>query len=105
MAGMDMAGFVGFRVDASDGHIGKIDRHSEYVGRQFIVVDTGPWIFGRHVVVPASLVARVDEENETVHLSASRDQVRHSPEFESGRYEDDVALLQVIERYYADGHT
>ncbi len=99
----DMADRIGYKVEASDGSIGRIDKHSEYVGRQFLVVDTGPWIFGRHVMVPASLVTRVDEENETIHLAATREQVKDSPEFESGQ-QDEVAFIQLIERYYANSH-
>jgi hypothetical protein len=100
----DMAGRIGYKVEATDGHIGTIDRHSGSVGREFMVVDTGPWIFGRHVVVAASVVARVDDERETVHLSVSRDEVKDSPDFESGRHEDDVAALRLIEQYYANRH-
>ncbi|WP_051796419.1 hypothetical protein [Streptomyces sp. NRRL S-87] len=100
----DMAGLVGYKVEASDGHIGRIDKHSEYVGRQFVVVDTGPWIFGRNVVVPASLVARVDDENETVHISATKDEIKGSPDFESGQHDDDVAVIRLIEQYYANRH-
>ncbi|MEW2412805.1 PRC-barrel domain containing protein [Streptomyces sp. NPDC046866] len=99
-----MAQLVGYKVEASDGSIGKIDKHTDYVGRQYIVVDTGPWIFGRHVMVPASLVTAVDEENQTVHLSATREQVKDSPEFEKGRHDDDVAFIQLIEKYYANRH-
>lgn len=100
---VDMAQLVGYKVEASDGSIGKIDKHTDYVGRQYIVVDTGPWIFGRHVMVPASLVTGVDEETETVYLAATREQVKDSPEFESGQY-DDVALIQLIEKHYANPH-
>ncbi|MEU6863891.1 PRC-barrel domain containing protein [Streptomyces sp. NPDC046876] len=99
-----MAQLVGYKVEASDGSIGKIDKHTDYVGRQYVVVDTGPWIFGRHVMVPASLVTAVDAENETVHLAATREQVKDSPEFESGRHDDDVAFIQLIEKYYANRH-
>ncbi|MFJ7155327.1 PRC-barrel domain containing protein [Streptomyces sp. NPDC101118] len=100
----DMAQLIGYRVEASDGHIGKIDRHSEYVGRQFVVVDTGPWIFGRSVVVPATLVARVDDEAQTVHLAATKDEIKDSPDFESGQHDDDVAFIRLVEQYYANRH-
>ncbi|MFD0265274.1 PRC-barrel domain containing protein [Streptomyces sp. NPDC127106] len=102
----DMADLIGYKVEASDGAIGKVDRHSEYVGRQFMVVDTGPWIFGRHVLVPASVVTRVDEENETVHLSATRAEVKDAPEFERGQHADDMAAIQIIEHYASkNSHT
>lgn len=41
---------TGYRVEATDGHIGKVDKHSDEVGSQYIVVDTGIWIFGKEVL-------------------------------------------------------
>ena len=37
-AGSDL---TGFKVEATDGHIGKVDKHSADVDSQYIVVDTG----------------------------------------------------------------
>ena len=34
-----------------DGSIGKVDELTDEVGRSAVVVDTGPWIFGRKVVI------------------------------------------------------
>lgn len=95
---------VGYEVEASDGSIGKVDEHSEDVGRSYLVVDTGPWIFGRRVVIPAGMVSRVDAEARTVHLGCTRRQVKDSPDFESGRHEDDVAIIQLIEKHYSNPH-
>ncbi len=36
----------GFKVEATDGDIGKVDEATNEVGSSFIIVDTGPWIFG-----------------------------------------------------------
>lgn len=47
-SGMDL---TGFKVEASDGSIGKVDKHSEDVGAAYIVVDTGTWIFGKEVLL------------------------------------------------------
>src|ERR687892_1073410 len=43
----------GFKVAATDGDIGKIDEATYDVGSSYIVVDTGPWILGRKVLLPA----------------------------------------------------
>ncbi|MET9319278.1 PRC-barrel domain containing protein [Streptomyces sp. NPDC003038] len=93
---------VGYKVEATDGPIGKIDEHSEDVSRSYVVVDTGPWIFGRRVVIPAGVIARVDSGEETVHLSCTRQEVKDSPEFESGQHQDDVAFIRLIEQYYSN---
>ncbi|WP_418955546.1 PRC-barrel domain containing protein [Streptomyces tritici] len=95
---------IGYRVEASDGPIGKIDRHSEDVGRSYVVVDTGPWIFGHRVLLPAGLVSRIDREHETVHIEATKAEIKDSPPFESGQHDDDLPSLQLIERYYANRH-
>ncbi|MGW6567566.1 PRC-barrel domain containing protein [Streptomyces sp. NPDC054975] len=95
---------IGFSVEATDGAIGKVDQHTEEVGRSYLVVDTGPWIFGRRVLLPAGLVAQVDAENETVRLSCARGDVKDAPEFESGRHEDDTNVIKLIEQYYSNRH-
>ena len=39
----------GFGIEAIDGSIGKIDEATNEVGSSYLVVDTGPWIFGKKV--------------------------------------------------------
>ncbi|MDT9687619.1 PRC-barrel domain containing protein [Streptomyces sp. P9(2023)] len=95
---------IGFTVEATDGTIGKVDKHTEDVGRSYLVVDTGPWIFGRRVLLPAGLVSLIDVENETVRLSCARDDIKDSPEFESGQHEDDSNIIKLIEHYYSNRH-
>jgi hypothetical protein len=60
-AGTDL---TGFSVEASDGSIGKVDKHSDEVGDAYLVVDTGVWIFGKEVMFwserEADVVAAVD---------------------------------------------
>ena len=36
-----------FEVEASDGHIGKVDKASQADGSSYLIVDTGFWIFGK----------------------------------------------------------
>ena len=51
---------TGFKVEALDGEIGSIDEESNDVGSSYLVVDTGPWIFGKKVLLPAGVIDRVD---------------------------------------------
>ena len=55
------ADISGFGVEAVDGSIGKVDAATYDVGRSYIVVDTGPWIFGKKVLLPAGVVRGIDE--------------------------------------------
>jgi hypothetical protein len=75
----------GFTVEAKDGRIGKVDEATDETTGSAIVVDTGPWIFGRKVVVPAGAIERVDVQGETVHVGMTKDAIKDSPEFDPER--------------------
>jgi len=66
-------------VHATDGDIGKVDEASDEVNASSIVVDTGPWIFGRRVVLPAGTVERVDDEEQEIYVDLTKDQIKDSP--------------------------
>ena len=72
----------GFKVEARDGDIGHVDEATYDVGASFIVVDTGPWIFGRKVVLPAGAIERLDLDNEKVVVRLTKDQIKGSPELD-----------------------
>ncbi len=86
---------TGFEVEAQDGGIGKIDETTNDVGASYIVVDTGPWIFGKKVMLPAGVVNRVDSENETVYVDRTKDQIKDAPEFDEDSYRDDAYRADV----------
>ena len=72
----------GYKVEARDGSIGKVDEATDEVGASAIVVDTGPWIFGRKVVVPAGAIDRLDTDQEKLFVSMTKDEIKESPEFD-----------------------
>ena len=76
----------GFDVEARDG---SIDQASYDVGSSFLVVDTGPWIFGRKVVLPAGTIERIDLENRKVVVGLTKDQIKDSPEYDPDSFDDD----------------
>ncbi|MFI8825678.1 PRC-barrel domain containing protein [Streptomyces sp. NPDC053431] len=100
LAGTDL---TGWRVEAADGHIGKVDKHSDEVGDAYLVVDTGVWIFGKEVLIPASAVTGVDLEAQTVHLGLVKEQVKNSPEFHSDKHLADRQYREEIAAYYRTG--
>ena len=67
---------TGFKVEAIDGSIGKIDEASNEIGASYLVVDTGPWIFGKKVMLPAGVVDRVDLDEETVYVNRTKDEIK-----------------------------
>ena len=73
---------TGYGVEALDGSIGKVDEATYEVGSSYVVVDTGPWIFGKKVMLPAGVIQRVDESDEKVYVSRTKEQIKAAPEFD-----------------------
>ena len=92
---------VGFSVHATDGHIGKVDEATVDVGASHIVVDTGPWIFGRKVMLPAGTIDRVDWDDEKVFVDRTKDQIKDSPELGNTSLED-PAYRDRVGTYYGE---
>ena len=85
-----------FKVQARDGDIGKVELSKTEAGRSFIVVDTGPWIFGKKVVLPASTIERADLDQRTIFVDRTKDEIKSAPEFDPDRgvdasYRDELA--------------
>ena len=79
---------TGLSVEALDGSIGKVDDATNDVAESFIVVDTGPWIFGKKVMLPAGVIDRVDQAEEKVYVNRTKDQIKNAPEFDDSMLSD-----------------
>jgi hypothetical protein len=90
---------TGFEVEATDGHIGKVDEATYDVGGSYLVADTGFWIFGKKRMIPASMVDRVDPEERKVHLRISKDEVKKAPDYDPDRLFGDQRTNQ--DDYYS----
>ncbi|MGW8889380.1 PRC-barrel domain-containing protein [Streptomyces sp. NPDC055749] len=95
---------IGFKVEAADGNIGKVDEHTDEAGASYIVVDTGVWIFGKHVLLPASIIRRVDRDTEAVYVDRTKDQIKDAPEFERTKEPRDRSYLEQFAKYYGMPH-
>jgi hypothetical protein len=91
---------TGYQVEAVDGSIGTIEEAMSEAGQNYLVVDTGPWIFGKRVLLPAGLVDRIDTADERVFLNRSREEIRNAPEYDRDRGATDV-YRQRVGSYYA----
>jgi hypothetical protein len=80
---------VGYGVEAQDGSIGKVDDVTYEVGSSYLVVDTGPWIFGKKVMLPAGVIKDVDHDDEKVFVDRTKEQIKNAPEFDDSLLRDD----------------
>ena len=79
---------TGYDVEATDGGIGSIDEATYEVGSSYVVVDTGPWIFGSKVMLPAGTISRVDRNARKVYVDRSKDEIKSAPKFDKDNYTD-----------------
>lgn len=97
--GVEPRNVVGYGVEAADGSIGKVDDATYEVGSSSIVVDTGPWIFGKKVMLPAGVIESVDHDAETITVSRSKDEIKHAPELEDAMLEDEAYRMRLGSYY------
>jgi len=93
---------AGFGVEATDGSIGKVDEATYEAGSSYLVVDTGKWIFGKKVMLPAGVISRVDRDDEKVYVNRTKDQIKDAPEFDDDAYRDDD-YRERVGGYYGPG--
>jgi hypothetical protein len=93
---------TGFSVEALDGGIGKVDEATYDVGESFIVVDTGPWIFGKKVMLPAGVIRDLDFDTETVFVNRTKELIKNAPEFDEKKVAD-PGYRNELGGYYGPG--
>jgi hypothetical protein len=74
---------IGYEVEGTDGKVGKVDEKTTQVQNQgFIVVDTGPWILGKKVLLPAGIIQSVDPDEQKIYVDRPKDEIKNAPEFD-----------------------
>ena len=73
---------IGYGVEAVDGSIGKIDQTTDETDNAHVVVDTGPWIFGKKRIIPAGAITAVDRENQKVAVQMTKQQIKDAPDLD-----------------------
>ncbi|MFE4630436.1 PRC-barrel domain-containing protein, partial [Streptomyces mirabilis] len=97
LAGADL---TGYKVEAIDGDIGKVDKHSDEVGDAYLVVATGVWIFGKEVLLPASTVTQIDPGNKKIFVGQTKEQIKNAPEFHRDKHLGDAGYREELGTYY-----
>jgi hypothetical protein len=67
----------GYRVDCSDGAVGKVEWADYKPGESYLVVAVE---HKRHHLVPAGAIAAIDHAGKTVTLNVTSDEVRSTPQ-------------------------
>lgn len=73
----------GFAIEATDGEIGHVNDFyfdDERWQIRYLVVDTGPWIFGRKVLLTPSVLGQPRWEEKRLPVQLTKAQVENSPE-------------------------
>jgi hypothetical protein len=91
---------VGFDVEATDGKVGKVDGKTTNVQNQgFLVVDTGPWILGKKVLLPAGIVQSIELDEEKIYVSRMKDEIKNAPEFDEATFQQSTYQDQIGDYY------
>jgi hypothetical protein len=93
---------IGYDVEAIDGSIGSIDDASLETDTGHLVVDTGPWIFGKKVMLPAGVITTVDNVNEKVFVNRTKDEIKNAPKFDDSMRNDEKFRTE-LGTYYGTG--
>lgn len=92
----------GYKVEATDGTVGKVDDATDEVGAAYIVVNCKqPWLIGKHVMLPAGTIIRVDHDDETIHVGRTKDQIiKDAPQYDSDKHKNDAGYRDTLAGYY-----
>ena len=88
----------GFRVEANDGHAGKVSWASYTPGESYLVVSLTHHLRETHHVAPAGAVERIGLEERTVWLRLSRADVLELPEQHDPSGPLDSWMVESIDR-------
>ena len=101
-SGIDL---TGFDVESTDGKIGSVSDASRDVSSSFIVVDTGPWIFGHKALLPAGTISSVDTLDRKVFVNLTKDQIKNASEFDESKKLDENYRRDLGEYYGRETYT
>jgi hypothetical protein len=92
---------TGYEAEATDGRIGKVDEATNEAGSGALIVETGPWIFGKKVMLPAGVIDRVDHDERCIYVNRTKDEIKNAPEFDLERNRDSAYRAE-LGGYYGE---
>ncbi len=97
--GHERADLEGMKVEAIDGDVGKVESVSDTPQGTALVVDTGPLIFGKKVLLPAGLVSGIDVDDGRIKVDRTKDEIKSAPDLDEG-LTGDAAYQESLTRHY-----
>ncbi|MER5886726.1 PRC-barrel domain containing protein [Streptomyces sp. NPDC001941] len=91
---------TGFKVEATDGGIGRVERHSEDADSAYIVVDMGSSMSGKEVLLPAGTVSRIDMQERKILVGRTKEEIKNSPPFDKEKHLSDPTYHEQLGSYY-----
>lgn len=73
----------GYTIHATDGELGSVKEvffDDERWGIRYLVVETGSWLSSRRVLISPYSITGVDNTDQAINVSLTRDQVKNSPD-------------------------
>jgi hypothetical protein len=101
---IDDADLTDFSVVANDGEIGKVSEATHKMGDSWLVLDTGQWIVGDKVLLPAGTIERIDLDEKKIHVDRSKEEIKNAPEYDPSGYAEQeyrIRLADYYSRFYA----
>ncbi|MFJ8006948.1 PRC-barrel domain containing protein [Streptomyces fagopyri] len=96
----------GFKVEATDGSVGKVEKHfedaefTEGTEAAHLVVNTSTWLFGKLCLLPAGVIRGVDTDGQKICIGLTREQIEGAPGFNEDRHLRDAEYHRIIGAYY-----
>jgi hypothetical protein len=85
------AKLAGHRVEASDGRVGTVVTSSLAPDDSYLIVNTGRWVLGKKLQLPAGTVNHVDRSERRIYLDRTKAQVKAAPTGSDPADRDNVA--------------
>jgi hypothetical protein len=93
------ADLEGYEVEGVDGHVGKVTEASYELGSSWLVVDTGPPVLGRKVLLPAGVIESVDSGERKIYVDRTHDEIKAAPEHDPSGYRDQEVRIALADYY------
>ena len=78
----------GYKLNSLEGEIGKVKGFyfdDYYWTIRYLVADTGNWMSGRHVLIPAQFLANVNKDAQDINIRLTKKQIEDSPPLNSDK--------------------